>query len=206
MVEQQFGQLALVEHRREAVAAEQVHVAGARAVGAHVDLHAALRAQRARDDRALGVLHGLLGGQPALADELVDERVVVGEPLQAAVTQPVGATVADVRDHDLLLADIHGRQRRAHTRLLGVRLRQLMDARVGRLRERDQRGVGVCGVAQPFAEGLDGDLRGDLAGLGAAHPVGHDEQRRTGQQRVLVGAALAAGVGRGVLLGYAQHR
>ena len=37
--------------------------------------------------------------------------------------------------------------------------------------------------------------RGDLAGLGAAHPVGDDEDRGADEERVLVGAPLAAGVG-----------
>ena len=44
-------------------------------------------------------------------------------------------------------------------------------------------------------EGLDGDARGDLAGLGATHPVGDHEQRRAGERAVLVVAALAAGIG-----------
>jgi hypothetical protein len=57
----------------------------------------------------------------------------------------------------------------------------------------------------PRLEGLDGDARGDLASLGAAHPVGDDEQGCAREQRILVGAALAAGVGAGVLLGDAQH-
>src|SRR6185436_8432535 len=44
-------------------------------------------------------------------------------------------------------------------------------------------------------EGLGRCLRGDLARLGAAHAVGDDEDRRTNEERVLVLAALAAGVG-----------
>ncbi len=58
---------------------------------------------------------------------------------------------------------------------------------------------------QARLEGLDRDPRGDLAGLRAAHAVGDDEQRRAREQRVLVGAPLAPGVGAGVLLGDAQH-
>ena len=63
-----------------------------------------------------------------------------------------------------------------------------------------------CAVSgRPGSKDLDRDLRGDLAGLRAAHAVGDDEQRRAGEQRVLVGAPLAPGVGAGVLLGHAQH-
>ena len=52
--------------------------------------------------------------------------------------------------------------------------------------------LGLAAVGEPGLEGLDGDPRGDLAGLRAAHAVGDDEQRRARQQRVLVGAPLAA--------------
>ena len=38
------------------------------------------------------------------AHHLVDERVVVGQALELAVAQPVGAAVADVRDRDLAVA------------------------------------------------------------------------------------------------------
>ena len=64
---QQLGDLLLGEHRREAVAAEQVDVARARVDGARVDLDRALRPERARDHRALRVLDRLLGREPALA-------------------------------------------------------------------------------------------------------------------------------------------
>ena len=63
-----------------------------------VDLDVGLGAERARDDRALRVLGGLLLGQLAAAHELVDERVVAREPRQLAVAQQVGAAVADVRE------------------------------------------------------------------------------------------------------------
>ena len=50
-------------------------------------------------------------------------------------------------------------------------------------------------VRQTLLEGLDRGHRGDLAGLGSAHPVRDHEQRRAGQERVLVGLALATGIG-----------
>ena len=72
----------------------------------------------------------------------------------------------------------------------------------GELRERE---LGRGRIGQPELEGLDGDARGDLAGLRSAHPVGDHEQRRARKQRVLVGPPLAPRVGPRVLLGYAQH-
>ena len=61
-------------------------------------------------------------------------------------------------------------------------------------------------VGQPLLEDLDRQVRGDLARLGAAHPVGHREQRRARVEGVLVAPALAAGVGALEVLGDAQHQ
>ena len=95
----------------------------------------ALGAERARDDRALRVLVGLLGRRACPgARSSLDQRVVLGQPLQLAVAQAVGAAVADVRD----------RRRRARPRSAAVSVvpipacsasaaRQLVDARVGLL-------------------------------------------------------------------------
>ena len=74
--------MGLVDHRGQAVGAEQEDVAVARRGRVGVDLDVRLGAERARDDRALRVLLGLLG-ELALAHELLDQRVVVGEPLEA---------------------------------------------------------------------------------------------------------------------------
>ena len=80
--------------------------------------------------------------------------------------------------------------------MLAVGDRELVDAGVGL---DDQRGEPLLGAAaavgQAVLEDLDRRPRRDLAGLRAAHPVGDDEQRRAREVAVLVGAALAAGVG-----------
>src|SRR5207253_8625340 len=49
-------------------------------------------------------------------------------------------------------------------------------------------------VQQRAGEGGGGERRGDLAGLGTAHPVGDREERRLADERVLVAAALLARV------------
>ena len=79
-----------------------------------------------------------------------------------------------------------------------------MDLAVRVFDRRPQEGLGRAG-GQVAVEGLGGGFRGDLAGLGAAHPVGDDEDRRTDEERVLVGAALAAGVGPERLVLDPQH-
>ena len=91
---QDLGQARLRNHRGQAVAAQQIHVAGAGPEQARIDLHRLLRPQRARDNRTLRVLFRFLGRQPSLADQLVHKRVVVGKAQQLAVAQTVRATVA----------------------------------------------------------------------------------------------------------------
>ncbi len=152
------------------------------------------------------MIHGFLGRDLALAHQLVDERVVVGQAHELPCAQAIGAAVPDVGDRDLLGRDVHRGQRRAHARVLGVRVGELVDAGVrlaGPLREA---ALGCGGVAQSLFEDVHGEPRGDLARLRAAHPVGDHEQRWAGQQRILVRTALTTGVGGGVLFGYAQHR
>ena len=206
MGQQDLGERAIGDHCREAVAAQQIDVPVARLVGAGVDLNLRLRPQRARDDRALWVLDGLLGRELALADQLVDERVVVGQAQQLPVAQAVGATVADVRDRHLLLPHVHGGERRAHARVLGVCLGESMDAEVGRAGVLGEAALGIRRVLESLLKGLDRQPRGHLSRLRAPHPVGHDEQRRAGQHRVLVRPPLTPGVGPDVLLGYSQHQ
>ena len=97
------------------------------------------------------MLDGFLGREPSLAHQLVDERVVVGEPQQLPVAQAVRAAVADVRDRDVALADVDRGQGRAHARLLGVGMGELVDARVGGLRR--------AGRAPPPARARRADRR-----------------------------------------------
>ena len=88
----------------EAVGAEEDAVAGCDVDRVEVDVDVGVDAERAGDDRALRVRLGLLGGEPALADELLDEAVVVGDAAQLAVVQEVRARVADVADEQLAAA------------------------------------------------------------------------------------------------------
>ena len=184
----------LVDHRRQAVRAQQVDVAAAGGERLDVDLHLALGAERARDHRALRVRLRLLLGELAAGHELADQRVVAREPRELAVAPQVGARVADVGDRDLGLADVGGRAGRAHAGGLLVGARAVVDAAVGLLDDPHE-AVGGRAVAEPGVEGLDRHLRGDLAGLGAAHAVGDHEQRRADEVVVLVALALAAQVG-----------
>jgi hypothetical protein len=61
-------------------------------------------------------------------------------------------------------------------------------------------------VGQAVGEDLDRKRRRDLAGLRAAHPVGHHEQRRLGEVAVLVDSTQLAGVRQREPLGDAKHQ
>ena len=153
------------------------------------------------------MLVGLLGRELALAHELLDERVVVGQALEGPVAQAVEAAVADVGDGQVVLADVGDGEGRPHAGARVVGLGGLHDALVGLADARAQALLDrPAAVRQPLLEDLDGQVRGDLAGLGAAHPVGHREQRRARVEGVLVAPALAAGVGALEVLGDAQHQ
>ena len=202
--QQQPLDLRLGHHRGEAVRADEEHVARTGGEDVRVDLHARLRPERARDHGALWMRLGLLLGQLAARDELTHQRVVAREADQVAAAQQVAARVAHVGDDDRVLRHVRGGERRPHARALAVGPRALVDARVRGLDRLDEPLARVA-VGQAALERADRHRRRHLAGLRAAHPVRHDEQRRAHEIVVLVALALAAQVGVVEVLGDPQH-
>ena len=149
---------------------------------------------------------GLGVGELALAPHFLDQRVVAGQPLELARPQPVGAAVADVADRHLFADRVDDRrgERRAHPGPRGVVAGELVDRAVGGFDRLAQEVLGRP-VRQVAVEGVGGGFRGDLARLRAAHAVGDDEDRRAHEEGVLVGAALAPGVGAEGLVVDPQH-
>ncbi len=141
------------------------------------------------------MLGRLLLGELALADEFVHERMVLGEPLERVVAVQVRAAVTDVRDREVGVLEVGRRQGRPHPREVLLGVRALVDDAVGLPHAGGEPLLGGAIVRQPLGEGVDGEPRGDLTGLGPAHPVGDDEQRRARKRGILVSPALAAGVG-----------
>ena len=137
---------------------------------------------------------GLRLGELAAGDELADQRVVAREADEVAVAEQVAARVADVRDDDGVLVDVRGGERRAHAGALRVGAGLVVDPRVRRLDELDERCGRLAPVRQAGLELLDRQLGRHLAGLGAAHAVRDDEQRGADEEVVLVALALAAQV------------
>ena len=165
---------------------------GATSIGVDVDVDLGVDAERARHDRALRVRFGLLGREPALAHELLDEAVVVGELRERAVVQEVRARVADVADEQAVAAGDDDRgHRRAHARAASGRPRAFSST--ASLASVIASLIGAP-VRDRGAQRLDRGPRRDLAADVPAHAVGDREQREpvVDDERVLVVVADAA--------------
>ena len=149
-----------------------------------------------------GMDRGLVAREPALALEGGDEAVVVGDLLELAVLEQVGARVADVDDGQALVAvdvdERHRAQRRAHAGQVGV-VASPPPTTASLARCTARTSSSVVGFVVPRAEVLPQragrQLRRDLAAAVAAHAVGHDEQAVRDEERVLVVLAHPADVG-----------
>ena len=122
-----------------------------------VDLDGRLGSQRPRDDRTLWMLCGLLLCQFATLDELLDQRVILRKSCQRAAAEQVGAAVADVGDRHLGIAQICGRQRRAHARPLVLGARHLVDALVGLVDSGREPLLSASGIGEALPERVDRD-------------------------------------------------
>ena len=180
----------------QAVAAEQVAVTVADLADRQVELDLWPPVERPRDHRALWVAGRLLRGDPALVDEGLHERVVVGDLAELPVAQQVAARVADVQQPHPAARRQDRREGRAHALELGIAGDHVVQVLVGPHRRlaqgREQ--VGAGGVL--VERGQRGDRHGarDLAGGVSAHPVRDSEQPGTGVDGVLVAGPQQAGV------------
>jgi hypothetical protein len=150
--------------------------------------------------------------EPRLALEQGDPRVVRGQRRQLRAQQRVDAAVADAGEGHARAIGHRRDHRRAHAGVLGMLLGRAIDAAVGDFeaghqpigRERQRRvdperpgDVLRCGALRDEgSQRIDGELRGDLAGVVAAHPIRDDDQaeRRVPQDRVFVDRAHGAGM------------
>ena len=191
---QDRAHLVVRDHRREPVRADQEHVALTSRERVGVHLHVRLRPKRARDDRPLRMVLGRLRRDLAAALQLGHQRVIARELLELAVAQAVGAAVAHVREAHLVAVDLGQRERGAHSAARLVRHREVVDAPVGLAHDVRQLRLRRLTRLGGALHGLHGHGRRHLTGLCPTHPVRHGEQRRIDDERILVGAALAADV------------
>ncbi len=136
------------------------------------------------------VLPGSILADLAPAQQLADDRVVVGQLPDAASADQVGPTVAHVGQGRPLLVRQKRHQGRPHSREFGVLLRFAVDGSVG----------GSYCVAKPLGEagsgslqgldclksGLGSQLAGHLAGGVAPHPVCDQIQAQLGRKGVAI--------------------
>ena len=172
---------------RKAVGAQQVTVAFAGL--AHGERRVDLMAgERPHDQRALRVAVGLLGGNPPLVDQRLDEGVVLGDLGQLAVPQQISPGVADVHQPEPVSGEQDCGQRGAHAVEVGIQLDLFGDIRIPLVH-------GIFELVQQITAGLvlverhqcgDHQLGGHLAGGMPAHAVGQRQQAGTGVDRVLV--------------------
>ena len=178
-----------------------------------VDVDELADAEHPRHHVAVRVHRCLLGGDPALAHEPLDEAVVLGEALELALDEPVDARVAHVghrqADAPRVAARVGIERRVGHRLVVGHHDREGAHGRahapqLGLAGAVPHRGVGPhhgvgervhVGVGHRPAERVDRDLRGDLAAGVATHPVGDRHDALADEGAVLVDGAAAADVG-----------
>ena len=120
----------------QAVRAEQELVAGQDLEVDRVALDGLVDADRARDRVLVRLVRGgleALLGERAAPDQLVDQRVVLGELDHLAGAQHVDAAVADVGDEAAVAGDEQRRRGGPHAALLRLGLALVVDGLAGRL-------------------------------------------------------------------------
>jgi hypothetical protein len=187
--------VAVGDEATEAVTADQQPVARSHVERSQIGLDLLAAVQHPQDQRAVGVVAGLVGGDAPLVHEALHEGVVLGELLEPSGAEPVRAGVADVHQTGPVAVQDDRRGRRSHALHRGVGLHDLREPYVGsqhRSGERREQVVGRGGVQSP--QRLHHDRRGQVTGGGPAHAVGDTQQMLTGVTGVLVVLTDPAGV------------
>ena len=136
-------------------------------------------------------------GEDAAIDQFLHLRMVTREHLEHACTQTIEARVADMGHIDMRRREPRCDHRRPHPRAVRFGARRFEDAVVGTL-DRDlqpirlERGQAAGGREQC----LDGETARQIAGVVAAHAIGHHQQTHLGvdTDRILVALAHFADV------------
>ena len=161
-----------------------------------VGIHGGVRAQRAGDDRTVGVDASLVCRDLAGVHELLHVGVVAGHADERALVEQIGARVAHVGDGERVVFDVGAGGCAAHAGLAQAVQGRLDYGGVGSL---DGCGQACCvgGLWGRLGNSLDGDRRGYLAGSVTTHAVAYAKERRLHQVGILIVRAHAANVGAG---------
>ena len=188
------GDLGFVQHRREAVGAEQQAVAGLELDRVEVDLHARLEPERAVIIDRRGSRSASSSVSSPGRHQLLDEAVVGRDAGQLAVAQQVRARVADVADGQRAVdVEDAGGERGAHPTEALVGRRALEHRVVGNA---DRIGD-VAGAGERGAQRLERGGARHLAAAVTAHAVGDGDEPEVvvDEVAVLVVVAHLADVG-----------
>ena len=190
------GEAGVVEHPGGAVAAQEEPVACGHSDREQVGLGLVHAVDRPEDEVAMRVDPRILLGDPALVDEALDERVVLGELAELTGAVEVAPAVAHVPDADLLAVEHGHRHRGAGAVDRRVLVDELSDPVVGAVDGAGDRTEEV--VARFLVEPdqlRDRRTGGDVTARGSAHAIADGEQPGAGISRVLVVLADATHVG-----------
>ena len=186
--------LILGHHPRESVAAEQQLVAVEQRDHVLVDLDLLIGSERACEDVLVRVHVGFRLGDLAGLHHPRHERVIGRELAELPLAEQVGARVPDVGDQGARAVDQGRRERRAHTGETLVLDRAVPDRAI---RAPDMVRECASAAGGELLDRLERESRGDVSTPVSAHAVGHDEQGRLDQYRVIVLLADTADVQRG---------
>lgn len=149
-----------------------------------------------QDDAALRVILGFFGRDVPEVDQVLNVGVVGGQASDDAVPDQVGAGVADMHHCEPFAGAQCGDDGSAQTREFRV-----LGSAGAEVVVRGDDGVAqqrnaISGVSLPVDGGemADCDGGGDVTARGASHPVGENQQVRSGIPGVLVDAADEADV------------
>ena len=204
---QRLAQHLVADHAGQPVRAEQVAVACLAVVHGKVGLGDRPAVQRPQQQRALRVGGDVIGADPALVDQRLHQRVVVGDLVELAVPEQVTARIADVAHRRVPVGPEQRGERGAHALDRGVGDDHLLQPGVGRGDRRGQfrQHVAAGRFGVEFRHRGDGQGAGHLARGVAAHPVRDCEQARPRVRRVLVSFTEEADVGTDRIAEYKCH-
>ena len=111
---QRLAQRLVADHAGQPVRAEQVAVARLGVVDGQVGLGDRPAVQRPQQQRALRVGGDVVGADPALVDQRLHQRVVVGDLVELALPEQVTARIADVAHRGVPVGPEQRGQRGAH--------------------------------------------------------------------------------------------
>jgi hypothetical protein len=170
---QDVGEPDIGEYAARTVAAQQQAIAGDEVEIEEIGLNLVDAVEGLKDQIAVRVGAGLVGGDPPLVDQRLDQGVVAGELTEFAPAEQIGPAVPDVADPDPVAVEERDRRGGAGAVECGLLLDQLDDPVVSAMQGAGDQGqqIGVGWLLVEAPDLLDGGARGEIAPGGPADAV-----------------------------------